>query len=387
VPAGKAITILTCIASLIPVASAESPVELYRRLVPLEESTGLITVKESVARELDVPERCEDGWMHCSVLRRFAHLYTIDFAVETRRQQGDDIYLEREPRGRLHLALAATRDDEESYDELLRNALSDLSAAAFDTPFAGLRLNEPPFGPEVTNRAAEPSWGCFLNDGANEAAEYKQTIRVDAEGNERRFAGMSSYVDDEVTQPLCAELESATAAAYPEQIRTMSTPRLVLEQTFTITASDMLRDNVYLDELVQLPQGCDLSRKKTPGVKSMQRSGIRDGIVSAARTREEVEISGRVTAAELPQSAAGENAWHSRWTMQTLERTLGPLPEQRLLERWSLTVSLMPMPPPRDLDDPERLAAGRPDGPYEVRFDEQALFDAIAEANRRCSMP
>ena len=202
-------------------------------------------------------------------------------------------------------------------------------------------------------------------------------IDVRGDGTESRSTGLSTYAGDEVTEPLCTELESATAGAHPDERRTMSTPRLLLEQTLTVAVSDMLLAEAYADELAELPEGAEMSRKETPGVGSLNRRQVEDGVINVARTREGVEIAARMAPAELPPAAASVNAWHSRWTLQTVERRLGPLPENRVIESWSLTASLLPTLPPRDLDEAEAIAD---DSAYSVRLDEDLLLAGIAKA-------
>jgi hypothetical protein len=361
-------------------AMTEPPVELYRRVLPIETTSGIVTLRESVDRQLEVPELCENGFTHCPAVRRFTHLYRIDFELETRKRSANEQYVEREGRGSVYLALAARREDEESYDELLREALSTLGAAAFDQPFAGMQPDHRPFGEEVALRAMEPSWSCFENGEIRNATKYRRDVALDEEGNESISLGLSTFRDEAVMETLCAELESATATAYPEEIRTMSTPGLLLEQTLLVDVSNLLLKEAFPGELVALPEGSDHSRKKVPGVLSSNKFWVRDGVVNAGLAVDGVETAARIMAAELSPAVAGGNAWHSRWVLNVVERRLGPLPESRLIERWELTSSLLPTPPPRDLDDPEEEAAIASDETHAVRLDEEALFESIARS-------
>jgi hypothetical protein len=127
--------------------------------------------------------------------------------------------------------------------------------------------------------------------------------------------------------------------------------------------------------LTALPEGTELSRQEIPGVANGYSRGFNEGVLTADRTTDGTKTIARMPPAKLPPAVAGENAWHARFEMQTFERHLGPLPENRLLERWSLTASLLPTLPPRDLDRPSDL---QPVGSYAVRLDDGALFEAIA---------
>ena len=146
--------------------------------------------------------------------------------------------------------------------------------------------------------------------------------------------------------------------------------------------SDLLPPNLYGDELVPLPEGSWLSRKAAPGVNRSTGLSSRNEVIESRLTVDELEISGRIMPAELPVSAARANVWHSRWTLETVERRLGPLPEARLMDSWSLTASLMPTWPARDGDSKDPAETGRPndDTSYPVRLDQAALFAGVGES-------
>jgi hypothetical protein len=108
----------------------------------------------------------------------------------------------------------------------------------------------------------------------------------------------------------------------------------------------------------------------------------RDEVIESRLTVDELETSSRIMPAELPVDAARENAWHSRWTLRKVERRLGPLPEARLMDSRSLTVSLMPTWPPGDGDSKDPAETGQPtdDASYPVRLDQAALFAGVGES-------
>jgi len=67
------VLIALAVASVAP-ALAQSPIELYRRIVPVEATTGVVSIRESVSREIEVPEKCEDGLLaaHSEVTGTFS---------------------------------------------------------------------------------------------------------------------------------------------------------------------------------------------------------------------------------------------------------------------------------------------------------------------------
>jgi len=369
-------------ASVAP-ALAQSPVELYRLIVPLEATTGVVSIREGVSREIEVPEKCEDGSMTCTVTRRFARVWCIDFEVETRKTVGDDVLLEREGRGKACLALAADRADEESYDEDLRRSLEQLGAAAFDEPYAGLRPDRRPFDGLVAAHSEAPSWSCFENGAAKKATQYTRETTVDSDGATHvNGTSSSGYSDDETTVPLCSALDDATADIFPEVIRTMSTPRLLVEEVLRVDVSDTLQTQVHMDELVALPDGAWLARREVPGVGRSTGQSRRDDVIESRLAVDEIETSARIIPAEIPVWAARTNVWHSRWTLETLERRVGAMPESRLIDSWSLTASLMPTSPPRDADRSEDAEWGpaESDAPIPVRLDQTALLRSVGES-------
>jgi len=352
-------------------AFGQSPVELYRRVTPLETTTGVISIRESIARELDVPDKCDDDSMECETTRKFARVWRIDFEVETQRDMNGEALVEREARGTAFLALAAEREDEESYDAYLRDALAGLGAAAFEEPYAGLRPDRRPFN------------GPVANGSARNVTRYSRELTVGSDGAEHVSGTSSSgYRDEKTTGPLCSTLAAATDGAYPEIVRTMSTPRRLVEEVLSVDVSDLLSPNLYGDELVPLPEGSWLLRKAAPGVEHSTGLSSRNEVIESRLAVDELEISGQILPAELPVGAARANVWHSRWTLEKVERRLGPFPEARLMDSWSLTVSLLPTWPPRDGDSEEPAETGRPneDTSYPVRLDQAAFFARVGES-------
>lgn len=355
-------------------------IELYRRVTPLEATTGVVTIRQALTRDIEVPESCEDGSSGCKTTRNFARVWRIDFDVETGTVSGGLTLVQREGRGTAYLALAATRDDEEGYDELLREALGRLEAAAFDEPFAGLRPDRGPFDGPVAERSVEPSWSCFVSGAARTATVYSRT-EFGADGSERgRSTHFTTLGDRAATQRLCGELETSTAAASPEAIRTMSTPRALRETVLHVEVFDRLPEQVYADELVALPEGAELSRKRVPGVGRSEGAAWSDEVVRSRLTVDEVETSARVLPAELPPEAARGHAWLSRWTLETIERRLGPLPESRSVSSGSLTAALLPTLAPRDEDAPSESPGAASELPIALRMDDAAFFRSVAES-------
>jgi hypothetical protein len=369
-------------AASLETALAQPALELYRRVVPLETTTGVISLRERLGVQIEVPEECEDGALECTALHRYGRVYGIGFEVETRRKQGDDLFVEREPRGTAYLALAAERDDEDSYDERLRSVLAGLSAASFDEPYAGLRADRSPFGRTVAERSVTPSWSCFEEAAAGSVTRYSRDLTVSEDGTESVTGTHSStHGRSDLAGPICRELNETTAGAFPDEIRTISTPRALIEEVLSVDVSDLLLKEAYPDQLVPLPDGSELTRRKVPGVSRSQGISRRDDEVRSRLAVNEVETEAFIFPAELPEAAVRENAWHSRWRFETIARRIGPLPESRTVESWSMTVSLLPTRPPRDLDNGnEEPYENEPNAAFDVHMHEDALFTSIGKA-------
>jgi hypothetical protein len=362
--------------------AAQPPVELYRRVTPVEAATGLISVREVFASEVDVPVKCDDGSMQCETTRKFGRIWRLDFEVETQSRANGELLVEREARGTVHLALAATQEDEEGYGADLHRAFAELGASAFEEAYAGMHPGSEPFGGSVAGVSVEPSWSCFENGSLKTATQYSREVSVDRDGRTQATStSSSSYSADEIASRLCSSLGGATAGAASEVLRTMSTPRVLVEDVLGVDVADLLPKQLRGDELLAFPENSRFSRKTTPGVDRSAGVSKHGNVVESRRTTNEVEVSARIVPAELALGAARENVWHSRWRLESLERRLGPLPEARILDSWSLTASLMPTWPPHD-GDVEDPATARPeaDAWYPVRLDPAALFAAVGES-------
>jgi hypothetical protein len=303
------------------VTPAQPPVELYRRVVPLEATTGVISIRETVAATVDVPEQCDgDTTSHavpleCRASRRFGRIWRLDLDSETRRAAGGDVLVESEPRGTIYLALAAERRDEESFEAELRRALGALGAAAFDEPFAGWQPHKAPFD-TVGRRSVEPSWSCFELADRRRATRYARTLAPGADGvDEVVGSGSGTYSVEAIADPLCAAFEKAVGEGFPEVLRTMATPRALVEEVLRVEVVDLLPERAYGDELVRLPEGAWLRRKPVPGVDRSRGVSRTDEIVTSRLARGEIETSARVMPAAFAAAAAREIAWHSRWTL------------------------------------------------------------------------
>jgi hypothetical protein len=231
---------------------------------------------------------------------------------------------------------------------------------------------------DFSHYAVEPSWSCFDHQGSRILTKYEFEPILREDGTEARNTYTGTYTDELIAGPPCAEMAAATEAAYPEEIRTMSTPHLLLEQTLSVEVSNLLLWDAYADELAELPEGAELSRQEAPGVVGGHSIGKIEGVLTAGKTIDGVKTIARMLPAKLPPAVAGDNAWHARFEIRTVERRLGPMPERRLLERWYLTASLLPTLPPRDLDrGPGEL---QPSSSYAVRLDDSALLASIAKS-------
>ena len=129
-----------------------------------------------------------------------------------------------------------------------------------------------------------------------------------------------------------------------------------------------------------MPRGASLTVKRVEEKGSHQTmSEAADGSFMMVRgTEDGVERRAVAVPADLAPGAARRNAWLSRWTMETWERRLGPMPTVTLQESRTLMVALLPTLPPVPVDGDGRPQSAVPQESYAVEFDDGAFLDEIA---------
>jgi hypothetical protein len=361
------------------VVSRADAVDVYRRVVPTEVRTGVVSVRIALEPILEVPVRCEDGSMTCTESRRFSRVYGLEFLVERRESHEEGVYIETEDRGRLFLAHDFEAEDERAFAEELQEFLNGLAANAFDEPFANLRREPGPLE-SVPERSVEPAWSCFEDGSSRSATRYHRQIEKNAEGETVGTSlGTSTYGNAAITGPVCEESARAVETVYPEEYRTMPVPRVVHEQVVRVEFVDGLVEESYPDQLMPLPDGSSLTVAAAPGVVSAESFHRPDGesFSRATMVRDNIEYAAAAEAARLPTGFASDNGWLSRWTVETIERRLGPMPVETVLDNRALAVSLLPTAPPVPLgrDGRPRVLETRTTHP--VSFDSDAFLEEI----------
>ena len=390
-----AAALLSMTAAMLPVDASER--EIYRRASILDMRSGVMEVREVIAPLADVPVIGRGGASTETTAQRFARAYRVAFLEELRSadEAGERRAL-RTPLGEIHLALAFEREDEELYDDELRDALSSLSAEAFAEPLAGLDQRTPPFDAStVAARTQEPSWACFETAETTRATRYTRTVTPHRDGGEPTVAtGSAGYSDEEITAPLCDGLRNLTEPSRPVVIRTAPTPLSLLETTVRVAEAGGIPGRLTRDELASLPDEAVMLRRRNPGTKRAIHRGERGSLTSGSFTLEGETLITALKPANLRPQLLDGPAWLARFGVEVSERAHGPAPSDTPLETWDIHVALLPVGPPTEVEadfelefDEEGRAVGvkrpaselSPDEEANVQFDSDAFVEKVAE--------
>jgi hypothetical protein len=331
---------------------------------------------------VDVPADCpgeSEATFGCRQERRFSRVYVLEFSFERRDSRGTQSHIEVEDRGQISLFLHFESSDRREFDDELREELANLAADAFAENFAGMGLSSGVFS-TIARRSLEPSWSCFEHGSTREAKRYERYVERGPDGTTQiTGSGWSGYDLDAVTGPLC-EAGSATVHSVPsEEIRTMPVARALLETTVSAGFADGLRGTSYPEDLMALPLDLTYTIQRDPGVGRSESVHKEDGLVSASFSSEEMKISATASAAMLEARFLSTNAWVARWTVETVERRMGPMPAEEFLDRSDLLVALLPTLPPSSLDEEGNPGEAEFSEAYAIDFDANAFLEEIAE--------
>jgi len=352
---------------------------VYRRATPIDARTGVVEMRIVDEPIVDLPADCPgetEGSFGCRQERRFPRVYVLDFSLERRDSRESQSRVEVEDRGRISLFLHFDSSDRRRFDDELRQELASLAADAFAENFAGRESSSGVFS-TIAPRSLEPSWSCFEHGSTREAKRYERHVERGPNGSTRiTGSGWSGYGLDAVTGPLC-EAGTTTVHSVPsEEIRTMPVARALLERSVDVGFADGLRRTSYAEDLIALPPDLVYTIQRDPGVGRSESVHTSDGLVSASFTSEEMKVSATASASSLEARFVTANAWVARWTV---ERRLGPMPAEEILDRSDLLVALLPTVPPRSLDDQGNPAEVEFSETYTIDFDADAFLGEIAE--------
>jgi hypothetical protein len=367
-------------AALLALSSAAADSRLvYRRSTPIDTRTGVVVLRTVDEPIVDIPADCtgaEPGTFGCAQERRFPRAYVLEFFLERRETRDGEKRTEIEERGRASLLLSLDPAERKGFDDELRAALATLSADAFAESFAGLGPTAGVFG-GIARRSAEPSWSCFERGTSRQTGRYERQV----EGGRVTGSGWTGFSEDEVTLPLCragAALASAPGAG-ADELRTTPAARALSETDVAVAFANGLRRDAYAEDLAPLPRDLVYTVTRTPGVKRSESVQTNDALVQASYTQDDVKVSASAAPAALATAPVATNAWVARWTVETAERTMGPLPGEVRLSGVELRIALLPTLPPVPVDSRGKPAAPEAKETYAVALDADAMLAEIGE--------
>ncbi len=364
--------------------SAESR-EIYRRAELIETRTGVVDVRVVFGPRLEIPVSCDEGIVACKKEVTFSRLYSLDFALETRSLMDGAPRVERDERGSVYLALQFDDEDQELFDDELRNYLASLGADVFTEDYARLEHSEPIITTPM--RSVTPSWSCFRNGDSGKIWKYWRTLETGSDGKEQ--AASHTYTgnlkDFDEHGLLCDEMAEATRDAYPDEIRTMPTPRKVEEVRVRLEEGNSIREEAYAEELTPLPDGASFTRKDVLD-KNWSTTTSRNGDGSSAKAtwvvqKERWTIS--LAEADISPDVVQNNVWLTRWELETVERSFGPDPVDRILSVSTLTIALLATLPPVRLDQNDvPVSMDAPIAQVPIRLDDDAFLAELGKTHQ-----
>jgi hypothetical protein len=342
-------------ASVLP--SLNEAAEVYRRATVLEDRIGKIYLQSAYGVRLTVLTDCESDPAGCQENQVYDEVVRLDFASEHRELAGDEVIRTEEPAGSILMALAFSQDDLSTFRTELQDRLRRLSAQAFVQAFAGWRPMAPPFDRELAALSERPTWVCFESDERTRVVRFHRKIDRDPDGGESLATWSETY--ETAPTPICSEMADATEGAYPEVIDTLAVPGKLRE--VTVRHEDAVKlDKESPDTLAQRPDGVLFVRRKVPENWKGKASGGDETRSVASHVSGGWRFDAQAVPATIPSEAVARNAWLHRWTMETIERQLGPEPIDRVVGRAVLHVAYVATVPATVADPFEEMVVNVP---------------------------
>jgi hypothetical protein len=180
-------------------------------------------------------------------------------------------------------------------------------------------------------------------------------------------------------------MADATEGAYPEVIDTLAVPGK-LREVAVLHEDAVNLDMESPDALTPRPDGVLFVRRKVPENWKGKASGGDETRSVASHVSGGWRFDAQAVPATIPSEAVDRNAWLHRWTMETIERQLGPEPIDRVVGQTVLHVAYVATVPATVADPSEEMVV---DVPLEFpeardisprvspRIDRAAFLDAI----------
>jgi hypothetical protein len=274
--------------------------------------------------------------------------------------------------------------DWQAFRDEVYDALDRIASNAFQKPFAGWRPGGPPFDREtLSRRSILPSWVCFESESGTEVLRFDRRMANGREGSEVISVGIQTY--GQPPTPLCEEMRIATEGALSDVLRTLPSPRRVVE---VVVEHD---DNVHLDAgdpamLWHRPDGVELVKQAAPeGVTAESASESNGGAIErAVHVSGGWQYEGRAEPASMPIGALDRSAWLHVWEIQARERGFGAHPTEKVLETTRLYAAFLATEPAlRQAEPVAQIAPGLeealpPTAPEEPPVDALAAIDRSA---------
>jgi hypothetical protein len=338
-------------------AGPSEAAEIYRRATVFEDRIGKTYLRSAYGVRLTVLTDCESNPDGCLEEQVYDEVVRLDFASEHRELAGDEVIRTEEPAGSILMALAFSQDDLETFRTELQDRLRRLSAQAFVQAFAGWRPMAPPFDRKLGALSERPTWVCFESDEWARVVRFHRKIDRYPDGGESLATGSETY--ETAPTPICSEMAEATEGTYPEVIDTLAVPGKLLEvAVFHEDAVNL--DTESPDALAPRPDDVLFVRRKVPENWKGKASGGDETRSVASHVSGGWRFDAQAVPATISSGAVDRNAWLHRWTIETIERQLGPEPIDRVVGKTVLQVAYLATVPAAIADPDEEVGLHTP---------------------------
>lgn len=338
--------------------NAREPEEVYRHATVLEDFVGKVYIREGYEVPLTVLGDCESSNRGCPEEQVYGMVLRLDFVSEHRRAGKNEVFRSEESAGTIYAALAFSREDFETFRFELETRFRQLSAQAFMEPFAGLgpmkpgqhgviQKNRGPFESELATPPERPTWVCYESDNSTTVSVFRRKITEGPSGEDEISRGSHSF--GEPPTPLCDEMASATRNVFPTVIETLSTPRR-LREIVVYYEEAVLIDSKNPAMLLPRPEGVLFFKQKASKGIQIEGSDHVGDVSYAVQVGAGWFRIGYAPTAPMPIDGLDRNVWLQRWTLETIDRELGPYPTERTIERNVLYASYLATVPAAEID-------------------------------------
>jgi hypothetical protein len=360
----------------VPVLSAET-ITLYRRATALETRTGIVEIRAVQEALADVPVECagdERGSLRCWEEQRFSRIYGLRFILERRDARCQEPSIEVEARGEVYLLLHFEREELDAFDWQLRHELAALPADRFVSSHARL---SPESWPSIALSSPKPSWSCFERDNTREVGLHSRTLTAGPEGEPRVVEAGTRHIHTfGQTERLCRTASLLLQSAPPDEVRTMSSIAAVREETVGVRFVGRIPAVAQPEDLMPIPDRFLYTTREGQSPAEGLLAWSDETGTATVFAEDGTRIESVVVPAAFPAHKV-VRGWLGEWTVDTVEREMGPQPAEQNVRHVVVRSALVPTRAPIPLAGDGGSSRTPFREAVEPRFDKDAYLQTI----------